>query len=224
MSLRTNPTAARRLRASLALVVPLALGACVSTNEGAGTKNDVGPAESSEIRSDRPPSAQTLHSMAKIMVSRKRDGEAEAILVKLVAVHPEYLPAYTDLADLYLRNNRPDSAAEVLKAGSHVAPKDAVMLNNFGMCRLMEGKYDEALECFTAAAGGYPIDARARGNMAVALGMLGRYDESLSIYMQLVGPAAAHYNLGVICEARKDEERAQQEFAQADSMRSSKSR
>ena len=217
-----NPTA-RRLGASLALCASLVLGACVSSTDRPGTKNDVGPAEP-EIRSDRPPSAQTLHSMAKIMISRKRDNEAEAVLVKLVDVHPDYLPAYTDLADLYLRNNRPDSAAEVLKAGSRVAPKDAVMLNNFGMCRLMEGRYEDALECFTAAAGGYPVDARARGNMGVALGMLGRYDEALSIYTQLVGPAAAHYNLGVICEARKDTERAQQEFAQANSLRSGKSR
>jgi Flp pilus assembly protein TadD len=123
------------------------------------------------------------------------------------------------LSELYLRNDRPDSAVEVLKAGVAIAPEDAVLLNNLGMCRLMQARYEEALDHFTAAAAGVPKDVRARANMAVALGMLGRLDESLAIYQQLMSDSDAHYNLGVLCEARKDWTRAEQEYAIAEDLR-----
>lgn len=169
---------------------------------------------------ERQPSAQTLYSMSRIMVSRGKDGEAEVVLAKLIADHPRFMASYADLSELYLRNDRPDSAVEVLKAGVSIAPEDAVLLNNLGMCRLMQGRYEEALDSFTAAAAGVPKDARARANMAVALGMLGRLDESLAVYRQLVPEADAHYNLGVLCEARQDWTRAEQEYEIAENMRS----
>jgi Flp pilus assembly protein TadD len=172
--------------------------------------------------SERAPNANTLYSMSKIMVARSKDAEAETILSKLIAQHPDFMPAYADLADLYLRHDRIDSAVEVLKGAVKIAPQDAVLSNNLGMCRMLQKRYDEALDCFTAAAAGVPKDARSRANMAVALGMLGRFEESLSIYLQLVSPAEAHHNLGVLCEARKDAERAQQEFAIADALSSKK--
>ena len=125
------------------------------------------------------------------------------------------------LAELYLRADRPDSAIEVLKAGVAVAPEDAVLRNNLGMCRLMQGRYEEALDDFTAAAAGVPKDARARANMAVALGMLGRLDESLAVYLQLVPEADAHHTLAVLCDARKDWQRAEQEYAIAETLRTS---
>jgi len=193
-----------------------ALIACVAPDRQSATEDP-----SSEPSNERRPSAETLYSMSRIMASRGKDGEAEVVLTKLIAEHPRFMPAYADLSELYLRNHRTDSAVEVLKAGIAIAPEDAVLLNNLGMCRLMQGRYEEALESLTAAAAGVPKDARARANMAVALGMLGRLDESLAIYLQLMPEGDAHYNLGVLCEARKDLKRAEQEYAIAERMGSS---
>jgi protein O-GlcNAc transferase len=173
---------------------------------------------SADPSNERQPSAETLYSMSRIMASRGKDGEAEVVLTKLIAEHPRFMPAYEDLSELYLRNNRTDSAVEVLKAGIAIAPEDAVLLNNLGMCRMLQGRYEEALDSLTAAAAGVPKDARARANMAVALGMLGRLDECLAIYLQIVPEGEAHYNLAVLCEARKDTQRAEQEYAIAESL------
>lgn len=204
------PTTPLRRLGALALV---ALAACASQN----TKEDAG--ETFDPSGDRRPSEQTLYSMSKILMSRGKDAEAETVLAKLIADHPRFMPAYADLSELYMRNDRPDSAVEVLKTGIEIAPEDAVLLNNLGMCRLMQERYEEALDHFTAAAAGVPKDARARANMAVALGMLGRLDESLALYLQLVPEADAHYNLGVLCEARQDSERAAKEYAIAEKIR-----
>ena len=200
--------------AALALV---ALVACTAPSTKAEREE-----ASAETSNEPRPSAETLYSMSRIMSSRGKDGEAEVILTKLIADHPRFMPAYEDLSELYLRNGRTDSAVEVLKAGIAIAPEDAVLLNNLGMCRILQGRYQEALDSLTAAAAGVPKDARARANMAVALGMLGRLDESLAIYLQLVPEGDAHYNLAVLCEARKDMKRAEQEYAIAESMGSTR--
>jgi Flp pilus assembly protein TadD len=197
-------------RSSTSVLAPLLLALL------AGCASDA-PA-SRPVNSDRTPNAKTLYSMSKIMVSRSKDGEAESILSKLIHEHPDFMPAYEDLAELYLRHDRMDSAIEVLKSGVKSAPHDAVLWNNLGMCRMLKKQYTEALACFTSAAAGEPRDARSRGNLAVALGMLGRYDESLAVYLQILSPAEAHHNLGVLCEARKDSARALQEFATSESL------
>jgi Flp pilus assembly protein TadD len=93
-----------------------------------------------------------------------------------------------------------------------------VLQNDLGMCRLLQHRYEDALQSFTAAAAGVPPDTRARANMAVALGMLGRFDESLAIYLQILPPADAHYNVAILSEARKDGERARLEYATADAL------
>ena len=56
-------------------------------------------------------------------------------------------------------------------------------------------------------------------NVAMALGMTGRYAEAIETYRPLLPEADVHFNLGVICEARKDTARAAKEFAQADQLR-----
>ena len=48
--------------------------------------------------------------------------------------------------------------------------------------------------------------------------MLGRYEEAMALYQRVVKPQQAHYNLAVVCEARKDTKRAAAEFAIAQSI------
>lgn len=206
------------MRSTILLLAVLAGCASESSVGPSSPTGKPGSVETLDPSTPRAPNAQTLYSMSKIMASRGRDPEAETILSKVLAESPEFMPAYQDLAALYLRHDRVDSAVEVLKKGVQVSAQDAVLWNNLGMCRMLQSRYDEALECFTTAAAGVPKDARARANMAVALGMLGRDEEALAIYLQLVSPAEAHHNLGVLCEARKDAESARREFALAASL------
>ncbi len=83
---------------------------------------------------------------------------------------------------------------------------------------MIKHDYEEALKYFQQAAWVAPDNARYVGNLAMAQGMMGRYDESLKTYQRVMMPAKAHYNLGVICEARQDYERATQEYATAQRM------
>jgi tetratricopeptide (TPR) repeat protein len=168
---------------------------------------------------DRAPSAKTLYAMARLYASQGKDEEAETLLRRVVTENPKFVAAYCDLAESQLRRRRVDDAVATLKSGLKVAPRDAVLLNDVGMCYLLKRDYDAALQSFVAAAAVRPDDARYRSNAAMALGMMGRYTEAASLYRQVLSPADVHYNLGVICQARNDTARAAQEFRWAEDLR-----
>ena len=63
-----------------------------------------------------------------------------------------------------------------------------------------------------------PAERLYQANLAMAVGMGGRYDQSLVLYQDVLPAAEAHYNLALLCQARGDTTRADQEFATAKSM------
>ncbi|KPK86345.1 MAG: hypothetical protein AMJ81_01495 [Phycisphaerae bacterium SM23_33] len=171
--------------------------------------------ESFQAGANRPPTAKTLYAMAKILAMQGKDPQCEHVLKRTIREYPAFLPAYCDLAELRVRQRRIDDAIQTLQAALAMSPRDPVLLNNLGMCRMLKAEYKEALDLFTQASAAMPQDARYRANMASALGLLGRFDESLALYQQVVSPAEAHYNLGILCQVRKDMDRAAQEFKKA---------
>lgn len=213
---RSIPAIPKRLSQFASLIMLGALTACTLTTTRADSGymplGSQGADERFETSAGRAPTINTLYSMATICVIQGRDSEAEIILNKLVHDYPDFAAAYSELAALYLRNDMTDSAVEILLLGLERMPTEPVLLSNLGMCYILQEQYSQALERFTQASAANSRDARHRANMAVALGMLGRLDEALALYMQIVSPLDAHYNLGVICDARGDHERAALEY------------
>lgn len=156
-----------------------------------------------EQGSNRPPTEHTLYAMARLFSAEGRDAECESVLVRCIQQYPHFMPAYCDLAGLYLNRRRLDESVRVLNAGLRVSPRDPILMNNLGMCMLVGGRYGEALRMFSEAAGTVPDDARYRANMAVALAMMGRDSEALSLYEQVLSSSDARHNLAVLAEARK---------------------
>lgn len=164
---------------------------------------------------NRPPSANTLYSMARILAAQGKDNECEYVLNRIIKEYPDFVAAYISMAELRMRQDRIEDAITTLSAGLKLMPKSSTIMNDLGMCWLMKSENEKALEQFSQAASLSPENARYRSNMAVALGMMGRYDESLSLFIQVVPTGEAHYNLCVLCEARKDYRRAFEEYEKA---------
>lgn len=186
------------------------LGACAT----GPSKDDYAP-DTYDVSVDRGPTVATLHSMARVMAAQGRDSECQVVLEKLISEHPDFLPAYNELAELHMRNGSLLSAEATLEVGLQRAPEDATLLNNMGMTLLLEQRYEESLDYFTRATAADPGGARSRANMATALGMLGRIDEALALYYQVLPPEDAHYNVAVLCRSIGDDQRAELEFARA---------
>jgi len=200
-----------RCQLAIALMLALPLAACETTNHslGDGGEEDFG------VGGDRAPTVRTLHTMSRVLAAQGRDDQCELVLYKLIGEHPDFMPAYVELAELCMRNDRVDDAVEVLTVGVERAPEDVVLHNDLGMALLVSGDYEAALRRFREAAALDPQDARARSNAGTALGMLGRYDEALALYLQILTPADAHHNVGVVAEAQGDFERAAKAYAAA---------
>ena len=192
-----------------AALLGLALAGCMNVTPPSGKSEDF------EHSSDRPPSARTLYSMARVMVAQGQDDQAKFVLARVLHVHPDFVPAYCAMAELQMRARHVDEAMETLSDGLKIAPQDAILHNDVGMCRVMKKDYGVALKEFTSATALAPADSRYRGNMAMALGMLGRYEESVELYKQIMPESDAHFNLAVICEARDDTAKAGEEYKQA---------
>jgi tetratricopeptide (TPR) repeat protein len=186
-------------------LLALALGGCgVLTNFGDnGGWSAPEPIDPFDYGEGKDPTTKTLHSVARLHASQGDDKQAEVMLNAVLSEDPAFLPAYTDLAELYLRKSMTSTAISVLEAGLKHEPTDPVLLNDLGVCHLMEREFELALHYFTAAAANAPTDFRSRGNMAVALGMLGRDQEAVSLYEMYLPVEGAEYNVGVLKQARK---------------------
>lgn len=152
---------------------------------------------------DRPPTAKTLYAMARILSIQGKDAQAEFLLRRVIQEYPKFIPARNSLAELQMRQRHVTEAAVTISDALEFNPKDPLLLNNLGMCRLVQRNYEDALEMFTRAAGVIPENAKYRANMATALAFMHRDDEALSLYKQILPEDEANHNLDVIRSARK---------------------
>jgi Tfp pilus assembly protein PilF len=146
--------------------------------------------------------AKTLYAMSRLLMGQGKEPEAELVLLKVLAVHPQFALARADLAELYMGQGRIEEAAEQLDQALEAVPHDPVLLNNAGVCALFLGQYEKALERFRAAAEVVPHESRYSANQALALGLMGNYDASRQTYLQVLPAREAEHNLGVIREMR----------------------
>ena len=160
----------------------------------------------------RAPTARTLHALARVLAAKGQDPEAQVVLTRLIEKHSGFLPAYSDLAELHLRHDRPREARAALAAGLAVSPENPSLTNNVGMSHLLAGDIPAALTEFEKAAALDPENRRYQANCALALGLLGDDDASRERYASILTPTEAQHNLAVIVEAR---EVLEQEFVHA---------
>ena len=151
---------------------------------------------------DQPPTLRTLYTMATILAAQGRDAQTEAVLLRILREHPDFVPAYNDLAELKMRQRQIDEAIKILSKGLQIDSSDPVLLNNLGMCWMIKRNYEKALQMFTKAAGFSPQNTRYRANMAVALGFQRRDQEALALYRQILPEDQANHNLEIIRAAR----------------------
>jgi Flp pilus assembly protein TadD len=189
----------RTLLALAGTVLLLAAG-CATTPRANSKAADAAP---DATVSTADPSVKTLYAMARLLRTQGKADQEEAVLRKILAQAPNFIPAYADLAELRMRRHLYAEAARELNNGLAVAPNDPVLLNDLGVCALLQEKPEEALQHFTRASEAAPQEARFRTNKALALGLLGRYDESLALYREVLSPEDAEHNLAVIKDMKR---------------------
>lgn len=179
-----------------------------------------GPPDDFAAGANRAPTANTLIALSQVLACQGRDADCEAVLHRLLADYPDCQAAYVELAQCHMRQHDSARAADVLDKALLRWPGNPSLLNNLGMCHLMAHEYTVASKAFAQAHDAQPAQATYQTNLALALGMSGKYDEALVQYQGALPPADAHYNLGLLCQARGDTKRALDEFALSRSAKS----
>jgi len=155
---------------------------------------------------DRPATTKTLWGMADILAAQGKDSECEYVLKRIIQNDPKFLPAYNSLAELQMRRGQTNTATATLQDALRIGPADPVLLNNLGMCQLVQRDYENALKAFDRAAAMAPGNTKYRANMAVALGLMGREQEAMALFRQILPEDQAARNMDVLRQARGQQE------------------
>ena len=181
--------------AGLLGVVAVGMSGCATMATSEGRTAGLGD---TQLLGNQPPHANTLYGMARLLRTQGKHEQAEFVLLSLERDYPTFGPTYNDLAEIRMSQNRFDEAIEYLDRGIAVAPNDAVLLNNAGVCCVLKRDFESALVYFKRASAIAPYQARYRANVALAMGLKGEHEGSRVLYGQIVSAEEADFNAALI--------------------------
>lgn len=94
------------------------------------------------------------------LLEAQKYGEAEASFRKTLATDPRFAPAYLGLAEIRMEKRDPAGAGAYLQKAVTLAPRDSVILTDWGHYLFFRKRYDEAKLAFTKASALDPKAAR----------------------------------------------------------------
>ena len=135
------------------------------------------------------PTIPQLHHNLAIVLSKKKDlAGAEAEYLKAVEVSPAYTEGYAGLTNLYLSNNQPDKAVEVLTKAVAARPDDAKLQFQLGLAQFTAGQYEPASAAFAKTATLDPTNPEPHyylGTIALTSGKKPECVEHLEKYLSM---------------------------------------
>jgi hypothetical protein len=121
--------------------------------------------------------------------------EARVAYEKAVSVDPKYVPGYLGLARHWEIRDRHDLAVHFYDECIKLAPKDAGLLHEAGMCQARHKEWEAALARLSRAVELDPENRACAMNFALCLARGERFDESLSWLRRLQPEAEAQFTL-----------------------------
>ena len=121
--------------------------------------------------------------------------QARKAYQQAIATDPNYLPAYTALAHLYLAQGDQERCFATYQKVLKAHPKEASLWFGLGMCYSRLRRWDEAVANLRKAHDLDPDNRPYANTLGYCLARAGRYEESLACFRGLVGEAQAQYNL-----------------------------
>lgn len=121
-----------------------------------------------------------LMQMGVFSVNRGDAPAAEAYYREALALNPQMLAAYLNLADLLRTQGRDDEARQQLLKGLEVAPDNGNTLHALGLLETRGGSSEKALDYLRRAAEAETLGTRHRFVYAIALHDLGQPREAIT--------------------------------------------
>ena len=149
-----------------------------------------------------PPSASTLQMTGRILAAKGLYDQAEFVLTRLIQDYPEDLAAYTELAEILVAQGRILDGVRILELGMTRLPNNAVLLNDLGMCRLLQRDLPGATKAFQGAMAADPGDSVYIGNCALVAALHGDEKQAQLLWSRVASPDEVRANLALAREAK----------------------
>lgn len=151
--------------------------------------------------------AQACLTTAKELFDSGYDREAIQLFERARQLDPKQTQVARYLAVLYDRQLDGHHAQAEYDKALKLTPKDPDLLNDVGYFHYQYGRWAEAEASFRAALRSKPTLERAKINLGMTLCQADRYGEAFDVFREVVGPAAAHSNIGLMLAGagRRDE-------------------
>jgi predicted CXXCH cytochrome family protein len=138
---------------------------------------------SQRANADRPEAHMNL---GLFYVDRRDPVRSEAEYRAALALQPDFIPAFVNLADLYRAYKRDADAEGVLTEGLQKAPGNADLSHALGLLRVREGHVPEALPLLADAARANPANARYAYVYGIALHDSGQEKKGIAVLEQAI--------------------------------------
>ncbi len=163
-------------------------------------------------------------NLGYIYATHERWDDAEKIYQQGIAMDPDYMVIYLNLADLYIKRSNPNEAIQVLKeALARKTQYNAYVTRYNGYVSLAKayvllGQYDNALQSCREAIPINPLETRAYCQMSMVYRKMGRMDEAVRAARQgldIKPDALCYDNLGLVYVSLKQFNEAETAFTAA---------
>lgn len=140
-------------------------------------KEDAASLLADHLKSNPPQDIPLRMQLGSLLVELNRNEEARDCFEKLAALHPDFAPAYNNLAFLYSeRLVNLDKAAASAKKARDIDPRNPAMADTLGWIEWLRGNYADALPLLEEAVTGLPGYPSARYHLAMTHDKLGHLD------------------------------------------------
>lgn len=196
------------------------LSGCVSSTQNlAGSPLGLSrnyPIDSPAAQNGNKKGNSRLHlAYAKLKESEGDAAEARKSYEQVLSENPKSTDAILGIARLDQLAGRNEAAEKGFKRAQTIEPKSALVLDSLGQFYSGLGRWEEATRVLSEAVRTAPGEKTYQHHLAVTLAKAGRIEESLPHFVQSVGPAAAHYNVGLILHEKGEIKASEEQFVQA---------
>jgi tetratricopeptide (TPR) repeat protein len=147
-------------------------------------------------------SAETLQLTARVLAAKGQTEQAGFLLDRLLAEYPDRIGTYSEGAEVLLIQGRVVDAIALLNQGVGRFPDNAVLLNDRGLCHLLNADLPAATADFQKAYDTDPADADYVGNLALVKALAGDDAAARKLWSRVLTPEEVDRNLSTARDAR----------------------
>jgi Flp pilus assembly protein TadD len=161
------------------------------------------------------PSPKLQLALAQFQEQRGFTVEARKSYEQVLAADGRATEAIVGLARLDQVAGRTADAEAGFQKAIQMDPQSGYALDALGQFYAEQKRWNEALPLLQRAQAAAPSDKTIRFHHAITLARVGKIDQAVPILIEAVGPAAAHYNIGLILHERGDLAGSEEQFLAA---------